>query len=190
MTGMQKTMRLELVSKPESVAVVRSRLRQFGAHIGLEPELMDDLATAISEACNNVVLHAYPGDSGKLCVLVLVSDDLVDAEVSDSGVGVEEPVAIDDDASPARCQSLGLGVALIQALAQQVVFADGPGSGMAVRMSFTRLPFGDPLHAHRGAARSSGWQGLSSRRGSASARERRSRPAQTRPSGCRDGGRR
>jgi hypothetical protein len=61
---------------------------------------------------------------------------------------------------------------------------------MAVRMSFTRLPFGDPLHAHRGAARSSGWQGLSSRRGSASARERRSRPAQTRPSGCRDGGRR
>ncbi len=189
MTGMQKTMQLELVSAPESVALVRSKLRQFGANAGLEPELIDDLALAISEACNNVVLHAYRGDPGKLRVSVVASDELVDAEVSDSGIGIEEPVA-NDDLLVAKDQSLGLGVALIQALAQQVVFADGPGSGMAVRMSFVRLPFGESPRAYRGAAHNSGRSGVTPRREPASARGRRSRPAGTRPSGCRDGGRR
>jgi serine/threonine-protein kinase RsbW len=155
MTGIQNTIRLELTSAPESVAVVRSKLRQLGASSELEQELVEDLVTAVSEACNNVVLHAYRGRVGKLCVSVAVNDDVVDAEVSDSGIGIHELRTEGDDES-ATSQSLGLGVALIQALAQRVVFAGSPDHGMAVRMSFARLPFGSRAHAHRGAAHSSG----------------------------------
>ncbi len=117
---------------------------------------MDDLLSAVSEACNNVVLHAYRGSAGKLRVSVVVSDDLVDAEVSDSGSGIPECEAEGDHRSLTGRHSLGLGVALIQALAQHVVFADLPDNGMAVRMSFTRLPFGAAPHGYSGAAHNSG----------------------------------
>jgi serine/threonine-protein kinase RsbW len=151
MTAMRNTMRLELVSAPESVAVVRSKLRQLGASSGLEAQLVDDLLTAVSEACNNVVLHAYRGRPGTLRVDVVVGDDVVDIEVSDSGSGIAEVDAESEDERLAGQNSLGLGVALIQALAQRVVFADRPGNGTAVSMSFTRLPLGLDPHASSAA---------------------------------------
>jgi len=144
-------MRLELISEPKSVAVVRSKLRQLGASSGLEPELVDDLLTAVSEACNNVVLHAYRGCPGTLRVDVVVGDDVVNVEVSDSGSGIAEFDAESEDALLASQNGFGLGVALIQALAQQVVFADRPRNGLAVSMSFTRLRFGVDPHASSAA---------------------------------------
>ena len=54
-------LRLELASVPESVTLVRSVIRTVARAAGLDRELVDDLRTAVSEACNNVVLHAYRG---------------------------------------------------------------------------------------------------------------------------------
>ena len=53
--------RLELDSRPERVALVRGMLVGLGGLLAWDAVLVDDLKTAVSEACNNVVLHAYGG---------------------------------------------------------------------------------------------------------------------------------
>ena len=60
--GIQESpsVRLELDSRPETLTLVRGMLGGVGELLAVDPELLDDLKTAVSEACNNVVLHAYP----------------------------------------------------------------------------------------------------------------------------------
>jgi anti-sigma regulatory factor (Ser/Thr protein kinase) len=51
------TVRLDLDSRPETLTLVRGALGGVADQLALDPELLDDLKTAVSEACNNVVMH-------------------------------------------------------------------------------------------------------------------------------------
>jgi anti-sigma regulatory factor (Ser/Thr protein kinase) len=58
--------RLRLASKPESVVVVRQVIAGLADVIGLGALELNEVNTAVSEASNNVVLHAYGGEEGPL----------------------------------------------------------------------------------------------------------------------------
>jgi anti-sigma regulatory factor (Ser/Thr protein kinase) len=103
----------------------------------IDPELLDDLKTAVSEACNNVVLHAYEGGAGPMAIRVYVDDRLLRVTVSDRGVGIPPAVLSDE-------RSDGIGVSVIRALADQVQFTSEPDGGTEVQIDF--------------AAREDGWQ--------------------------------
>jgi anti-sigma regulatory factor (Ser/Thr protein kinase) len=122
--------RLELDSLPESVQLVRSVIRTVGTASGLEQGLLDDLSTAVSEACNNVVLHAYPLGSGPLFFSLLIRGDRVEAVVRDRGCGMGR-VSIGN-------RGLGMGVVVISALADQAEFQTDESVGTEVRMTFRR----------------------------------------------------
>ena len=55
------TVRLELESRPQVLTIVRGMLAGMAEPLSIDAELLDDVKTAVSEACNNVVLHAYGG---------------------------------------------------------------------------------------------------------------------------------
>ena len=122
------TVRLELESRPECITLVRSALAGLGEYLGLDAELLDDLKTAISEACNNVVLHAYRGGTGPLAVCFSVDEEAVEVVVGDRGTGIERVSAAED--------RMGVGLAVISALATTAEFRSEPGEGTEVRMSF------------------------------------------------------
>ncbi len=124
------TVCLELESRPECVTLVRSALSGLGERLGLDPELLDDLKTAISEACNNVVLHAYRDEPGPLTVRLDITADGVDVLVRDQGSGIQRVAASED--------RMGVGLAVISALADRAEFLSGSDGGTDVRMSFTR----------------------------------------------------
>lgn len=124
------TVCLELDSRPECVTLVRSTLSGLGERLQLDPEMLDDLKTAISEACNNVVLHAYGDEPGPLTVRLDITADGLDALVRDHGSGIQR-VAPGED-------RMGVGLAVISALADRAEFVTGPKGGTDVRMSFNR----------------------------------------------------
>ena len=120
--------RLELENRPENVSVVRAALTGIAEAASFDEELSTDVKTAVSEACNNVVIHAYEGQPGPMRVLVMNSGDRVDIVVRDAGTGIRRL------SSPA--DHMGLGLALISALADQAEFRSPPGGGTEVRMRF------------------------------------------------------
>lgn len=123
------TVCLELESRPECVTLVRSALSGLGERLELDPELLDDLKTAISEACNNVVLHAYGGEAGPMEVSLFIGDDHIRVTVVDRGTGMPAP-------PPTGDVSQGIGLSVIRALTQNVRFASAPNDGTEVQMDF------------------------------------------------------
>ncbi len=120
--------RIELLSKPESATLVRALLAGLGTALEWESDLVDDLKTAVSEACNNVVLHAYRERQGKLVVRVDTEEDWIEAVVCDEGSGLHG-VTISDD-------HLRVGLPVISSLAERADFLTPPEGGTEVRMFF------------------------------------------------------
>lgn len=98
--------------------------------LSIDPELLDDLKTSVSEACNNVVLHAYGGEPGPMEVGLFVTDERFSVRVTDEGVGMPAP-------PPAGDVSQGIGLSVIRALTEDVQFSSAPGGGTEVRMDFS-----------------------------------------------------
>ena len=131
MTEQTPTVRLELDSRPESVTLVRGMLVGIGEELALEAELVDDLKTAVSEACNNVVMHAYGDAVGPMTVDVELeqASDRIEMSVRDHGDGIRGVSASRD--------RMGVGLAVISALADRSEFVTPPDGGTEVRMSFS-----------------------------------------------------
>ena len=98
--------------------------------LSIDPELLDDLKTSVSEACNNVVLHAYGGEPGPMEVELFVTDDRFSVRVTDEGVGMPAP-------PPSGDISQGIGLSVIRALTEDVQFSSAPGGGTEVVMDFS-----------------------------------------------------
>jgi anti-sigma regulatory factor (Ser/Thr protein kinase) len=130
--------RLELDSRPETLTLVRGVLAGVAELIGLDPELLDDLKTAVSEACNNVVMHAYDGETGPLGVRMYIEPEAIEVVVLDRGCGLP-PLA------PADETIRGVGLSVIRALAEQAEFRSPPDGGTEVRMAFAGQRDGKPL---------------------------------------------
>jgi serine/threonine-protein kinase RsbW len=123
------TVALDLDSRPETLTLVRGVLGGVAELLALDPELLDDLKTAVSEACNNVVMHAYNGAAGPLGVLLYLNPRTLEVVVRDEGSGIPESALSDD-----RMQ--GVGVPIIRALAQECEFRARPEGGTEVWMAF------------------------------------------------------
>jgi serine/threonine-protein kinase RsbW len=124
------TVRLRLESRPQTLTIVRGMLGGVAEFLSIDPELLDDLKTSVSEACNNVVLHAYGGEPGPMEVGLFVTQEQFSVRVCDEGVGMPAP-------PPAGDVSQGIGLSVIRALTEDVQFSSAPGGGTEVRMDFS-----------------------------------------------------
>src|SRR5437763_1108707 len=116
-------LRLLLSNRPQNVALVRQALGGLAGAVGLDEGLLADVKTAVSEACNNVVLHAYPGGEGPLEVYVCPDGTQLEIVVRDVGEGIQPRTPEPDEAMH------GVGLSLIQALTERVEFVGGVGVG-------------------------------------------------------------
>ena len=136
---------LLLRSKAQTLTIVRGMLSGLAELLEMDPELLDDLKTSVSEACNNVVLHAYGDEPGPMEIRVHATRDALTVIVRDEGVGPA-------DLGVAGEGSHGIGVSVIQALTRQARFAPRDGGGTEVTMVFDGERDGRPLFAVPAAA--------------------------------------
>jgi serine/threonine-protein kinase RsbW len=122
--------RLSLANSPENVLVVRQALTGAAECVALDAIETNDLNTAVTEACNNVVLHAYEGGEGPLEVDLLAHEHTIAVVVRDHGVGMLTRAHDDED------DHTGLGIPVIEALSNEVQFTEPATGGTEVRMEF------------------------------------------------------
>jgi anti-sigma regulatory factor (Ser/Thr protein kinase) len=153
LTADQPNLRLTLANRAENVSLVRDALAGLAEAIDLDRRALDDIKAAVTEACNNVVLHAYRGREGPLEIELYVGARATVVVVRDSGVGIGARLRSGDESA------MGIGLRMIHALVDSVDLESagaahgGEGSpGTEVRMKFavvgaTRL---EPLRGDRG----------------------------------------
>ncbi len=130
--------RLSMPARPESVGVVRQALSGIADALAFDEAVVSDMKMAVTEACTNVVVHAYGGEDGKLEVDMLAAEHGLTIAVRDEGTGIHPRPAIQ------KTPALGLGLPLIAALSDNFELRGSHGEGTEVRMSFTYTRDHDP----------------------------------------------
>ena len=104
---------------------------------GLGKERIEDLKTAVSEACLNAMQHGNGGrPDARVVVTMYLGDKDFKVTVKDEGTGIEYiPQNIDIKNKVEKLEPPnGLGLFLIQQLVDQVEFNDITDNGHAVKM--------------------------------------------------------
>lgn len=115
---------LKVPAEAGNVAVIREAVGTRAKELGLEATAIDDLKTVVSEACANVVLHAYPADARQRPIEVEMgrTERAVNVVVRDQGTGIRP-------ASGSKPPSLRLGLQLIGAIASCFQIRSGRDRG-------------------------------------------------------------
>ncbi|QEC49997.1 ATP-binding protein [Baekduia soli] len=128
---------LTLPARAENVAVVRHAFGGLGDALDVPDHALADVKLAVTEACTNVVVHAYPDGEGSMAVSAGLRDGALTVIVADEGRGI-----LPRPDSP----GLGLGLPLIATLASSLELGTNDREETEVRMTFEldRRPEGDP----------------------------------------------
>jgi anti-sigma regulatory factor (Ser/Thr protein kinase) len=139
MTTPAPDVRLTMPARPEGVAVVRQALAGMADALDFEAAVLADMKMAVSEACTNVVVHAYDDTEGVLEVDMRADESGLTIRVRDYGTGIQPHPQPERDVP-----ALGLGLPLIAALSDSFELQGSSGTGTEVRMTFNYSRDGDP----------------------------------------------
>jgi anti-sigma regulatory factor (Ser/Thr protein kinase) len=126
---------LRLPARPENVAVARHAIGGFADVLDLPDQTLADVKLAVTEACTNVVVHAYAGGDGPMGLLATIVDDVLRVVVVDQGRGM-----LPRPDSP----GLGLGLPLIATLTESLELGTGEDDQTEVRMTFRLTAVASP----------------------------------------------
>lgn len=108
--------------------MVRHAIAGLAERIGMDESATADLKTVVTEACMNVVVHAYPeGEIGLLEIEAVPDLDGLTVVVRDFGGGISPRPGVDRP-------SLRIGLALIAALSSSFEIRGGVEQGTEIRM--------------------------------------------------------
>ena len=120
--------------------MVRHAIAGLAERIGMDETSIADLKTVVTEACMNVVVHAYPeGEAGLLEIEAVPDGDGLTVAVRDFGRGISPRPGVDRP-------SLRIGLALIAALSSSFEIRGGVERGTEIRMHLPLVsrPLADP----------------------------------------------
>jgi serine/threonine-protein kinase RsbW len=124
---------LEAAADAAGLSAIRHGVADALRQEGYDDALIDDIRLAVTEACGNVVRHAYAGEAGPLRLDVESDGERVVVRVLDDGVGYSlEP----DGVSPALADVAGRGLLIIRALTSHLEMSRRPGGGTRMVMVF------------------------------------------------------
>ncbi len=128
---MNLSLDLELPRSPSAVAQVRRAISSVCRNAGVRPPDIDDLNTAVSEACNNVVTHANRDDT--FTVTLHLTANRARVLVTNTATSVGEDVYDVRDPVDPMAES-GRGLAIMRAVMDEAHIIPRPNGGTTVEL--------------------------------------------------------
>jgi serine/threonine-protein kinase RsbW len=119
---------MELPAVPETVPRARAAITDLCERLDVAEGVVERVRIAVTEACTNCVLHAYQSDRTNSTYMLetRIEDHSVVVIVHDRGLGM----------TFSRNAGIGLGLRLIEELADSAEVSSCPGHGTRVEMRF------------------------------------------------------
>ena len=127
MGAVSERVEIEIAAAAPGVPLVRHALRGLLSGLEVDDDVIADIALAVTEACTNVVIHAYPDTEGPMEVRAVLGEEELSIVVRDEGRGV---------VPRADSPGLGLGLPLIATLTESLELGTGDDAATEVRMTF------------------------------------------------------
>jgi anti-sigma regulatory factor (Ser/Thr protein kinase) len=121
--GIPHNVATEYAAELRSLPLVRRQVDELLEGRPVDREKRWDIRLAVTEACSNVIRHAYPGGSGAFQVAAELAPATLEVTVSDAGAGSTTGIAPK------------VGMLLVHEASDAVSIEDG-NPGLIVRMSF------------------------------------------------------
>lgn len=104
--------------------------------MGFTPDRIEDLKTAVAEACLNAIEHGNKMDtSTKVGITLTVEESRLQVSVKDEGKGVDKvPTPSIESKIAGQEKPRGWGIFLIKSLVNEVTFEQGPEGGNVTKM--------------------------------------------------------
>jgi serine/threonine-protein kinase RsbW len=137
---MKHVTEFELPSTLGSEKIAMEKVSMVAESMGFERERIEDLKTAIAEACINAMEHGNKFDQNAIVGVVLEpKGNALTIVVRDQGKGIDPDKIprkiLNDDGFPST-DCGGLGMFLISNLANELFYETKPGIGNEVKMLF------------------------------------------------------
>lgn len=130
----ESVVQLRFPAKPDYLLLARLTLSGIARELPLGDEVLADLKLALTEACGNVVRHAYTDGDGDVSVLFSVDDRRILMTVEDDGDGIRAPDALGETPAESPLEG-GMGMSIIRAIVDELEVEPGhDGQGTIVRM--------------------------------------------------------
>jgi len=127
-------MQLQIPALADHIDIVRLCLFGIASKMGFSYEDIEDMKVAVSEACNNAILHKHQDDKqGIIDICFEMDDSALSIIIKDNGPGFDFEETT-KKASPLRETEVadlrigGLGIYLMQALMDKVEVMTGNGT--------------------------------------------------------------
>jgi len=127
------TVVLTLDARPENLALTRLALAGVAANAGAPQDIVADLKLAVTEACTNIIQHAYPGGDGSGTIVVRYTGEpgMLAIEVEDAGAGFEPGAS--GQPTGRNGTGNGMGLMIIRSLTDELEISS-TGSGTRLRL--------------------------------------------------------
>lgn len=127
---------LHIPSVPGAEKGAMERAAEVARGMGFSEDRVEDLKTAVAEACINAMEHGNKMDANtKVGVTLTVTEKNLQVDVRDQGKGVGEVAAPDiGEKMEGKEKARGWGIFLIRGLMDEVQFGSSPEGGGVVRM--------------------------------------------------------
>ena len=132
----ENKMELSFLGISENEGFARVCAGAFAAQVNPTMEEIADIKTAVSEAVTNVIVHAYPGEVGKVVLRGALQEDQLVIEVEDYGCGIPD---LESALQPfyttvAGEERSGMGCTVMQTFMDQMFVSSVVGQGTKVTM--------------------------------------------------------
>ena len=130
-------MNLKFKALSENESFARLTVANFCSSKFKNLEDLSDIKTAVSEAVTNAVVHAYEDEQGDVVVHCTLTDDKVDIEIIDYGVGID---SISDAIKPfyttkPEMERSGMGFAVMEGFMDKMEVDSAVNKGTKIKLT-------------------------------------------------------